>query len=419
MMKKKQNRYFFYKTGLFLCLIGLLLSTYFWYGFNQKLKKDFLKQQQLHRQNLEIRYKFELLELSRYISIFEEDPHRFVQVARKELKNILGESPELTENFRFLGWQTPSRVRVILEVQIEREQVNVFVEKKDEYQPPYTRVLYETPIGNYYLLYELVDEPYRMPLKMIQLIILNILFIGLCIRLNHYHSKRNNGTFERSEVLLGALSHELKNPLNVINLNLELLEETLEDGDYPQKPYTTKYISALFKQFDFLHELIEKFLQYVRGTKIVEVEINILEFVQSILDTWQKLMMRQDIDIKLEVRGKNTLMNSDRPALQQIIVNLIKNSMEALAEKEGDREILVSLEFLAKYVKITVHDNGPGITRQMQQKLGEPFLTTKDTGLGLGLPITITLVKNLGGSINIQSEEGKGTDVSLRFPYEL
>jgi signal transduction histidine kinase len=127
-------------------------------------------------------------------------------------------------------------------------------------------------------------------------------------------------------------------------------------------------------------------------------------------------LRRQRVDLRTETAGGLPEVQVDPAKLRQVLVNLVQNAAEAMAESGGQVVVRATHFPLERAVVVAVEDDGPGIPAENLQSLFEPFFTTKFTGTGLGLSISKSLVEQHGGRIEVSSEPGRGTTFLIFLP---
>ena len=122
--------------------------------------------------------------------------------------------------------------------------------------------------------------------------------------------------------------------------------------------------------------------------------------------------------LELDVAPNVPSVRADRIQLQQVFVNLIHNACDALGRTDGERRVTVRARAAPRRVTIEVEDNGPGFAPEVENRLFEPYVTTKSGGMGLGLAICRTIVESHGGSLEAAPAEGRGAVFRITFPTE-
>jgi len=202
------------------------------------------------------------------------------------------------------------------------------------------------------------------------------------------------------------IAHEIRNPLNSISLNIELLEDEFKDSNSEARGL----IRSALRELDRLNGIVNEYLQFARFPKPNLKRGTIEGLVQSVVDSF-----RPPARITFTVhQAKNTpAVWLDEQLLRQVIDNLTRNAVEAI-ENEGSIEL--ETDVIDRFVVIRVRDSGIGIPGDVQSKLFEPFFTTKSHGTGLGLATSQQIMFEHNGHLLVESQQGKGTTFSLLLP---
>lgn len=217
--------------------------------------------------------------------------------------------------------------------------------------------------------------------------------------------------------IAAEIAHEIKNPLAAISGAVQMLEMDVR-GESTQ----SRLMSILQREIERIDELVTDFMWLAKGyqkaqsPELVPIS-SVVEGILGDLRTKRKLHDRHRVDTSFE-SSPNIWMN--RNQLRQILWHLVANALEAMPEG-GDLTILTRSSTAPSSTPetvIQVRDSGPGIPRDILEKIFDPFFTTKSSGTGLGLSIVYQLVESLGGRIEVEAEEPKGTTVSLFFPQQ-
>lgn len=215
--------------------------------------------------------------------------------------------------------------------------------------------------------------------------------------------------------LAAQITHEVRNPLNAIGLNLELLEEDIEQ--LPHARESMAVLQATMKEVERLTLITEEYLRFAR------LPLPRLEFaaINPILrDTMEFLapeLEEKGVFWDLSLQEPLPLINIDIQQLRQALINLLRNAMQAASgNKTRTGMIEIFTEQVEGGIVIKIRDNGPGIPENLQQKIFDPFYSTKEGGTGLGLPLTREIIVGHGGQITCYSREHEGTTFTLIFP---
>jgi signal transduction histidine kinase len=205
------------------------------------------------------------------------------------------------------------------------------------------------------------------------------------------------------------VTHEIRNPLSSIALNVELLEDELASGDTEG----LALLRAIKNEVDRLTALSEQYLSVARRQPLrLELE-DLGQLVSEAHDFVRPELARRKIVSTVQVESQLPMVRVDEAQLKQALFNLIRNASDAMPEG-GALDLRVAQ---AKGgVAITVDDEGPGIDEQARERLFEPFFTTKGHGTGLGLAITRQIVQTHGGDIDCLPRPQGGTRFTILLP---
>ncbi len=214
------------------------------------------------------------------------------------------------------------------------------------------------------------------------------------------------------EQLSASVAHEIRNPITAAK---SLAQQIAED---PTCPDNAEYAKVAVEELDRVERSVSHLLRYAREQEMAFSDLNIEDVIESALDTFQERRKRGIVRIETHFDGDGFLY-ADAEKLRRTVINLVKNAFDALEESEFPApKIVISTgnNLAGDEVWLRVSDNGPGIEAERLSKIFDPFHSTKDSGTGLGLPITKRIVEAHGGSIEIKSALGEGAEFVLTFP---
>jgi signal transduction histidine kinase len=220
--------------------------------------------------------------------------------------------------------------------------------------------------------------------------------------------KQEKERFKELSLLTSEIAHEIKNPLNSIYLSFNTLEK-----------YCTKDKDALFYRDAIKGEIkrISGILQdYSDLSKEIRPEIkdlNMGEFINEFRLIMEEEFKTRDIDFRIEKQGKESV-KTDKNLLKQILLNLIKNALEADAT-----EITVQIGTEEERLTVEIIDNGKGIDEKIKSSIFKPYISSKTKGMGLGLHITRRLVQALQGDIQLVSHAPGNTIFRITLPEKI
>lgn len=220
--------------------------------------------------------------------------------------------------------------------------------------------------------------------------------------------------------LAGGVAHEINNPLAIINEKAGLLMDILEiSDDFPQRQRFMKHVGSLQKAVVRARDITHRLLGFARrlDQKIEQVPLN--EAIREVLSFIGKEALYRNIKVELDLDSSIPAIQGDMGQVQQVILNIINNAMDAVPEH--GRICIVTMAD-GQNASVVIEDSGPGMPEEVVQKIFEPFFTTKTgsdkTGTGLGLFITYGIVRKMGGDIVVHSAPGAGTTFHVIFPLQ-
>ena len=217
---------------------------------------------------------------------------------------------------------------------------------------------------------------------------------------------------------LGAgVAHEINNPLAIIKEKAGLIKDLFTfSGRYADDAKLMGIVDSILVSVDRCSAITRRLLNFARDTGTEPISVDLSETITEVLGFMGKEAEYRSIAVVVENDDNAPAIATNRGRLQQILLNVINNAFAAV-EDGGRIEIAVGRKG-ADHVAIRVTDDGCGMTEEQRERVFEPFFTTKSNhgGVGLGLSITYSLVTELGGSVSVESEIGKGTTFVITLP---
>jgi signal transduction histidine kinase len=221
---------------------------------------------------------------------------------------------------------------------------------------------------------------------------------------------------EKSAVIgrLGsAIAHEIRNPLNYINLTLDHLKNRYTPADGKTVEYS-KLIVQIKNEVARINQQISDFLNYSRPAKANLQSIDARKTVEESLRLVEAQAAENDIKIGLVEREAVPKILGDPEFLRSVFNNLFINAVQSMGSEGGNLNIKISPD--AGFVSFEISDTGNGIPKENLTKIFEPYFSTKETGTGLGLAIVQKIVDIHNGTIDVESTVGEGTKFTVRLP---
>jgi signal transduction histidine kinase len=217
--------------------------------------------------------------------------------------------------------------------------------------------------------------------------------------------------------LAAGVAHEIRNPLNAISIATQRLKREFIPAD-PQKADDFQNLSGIIRdEIKRLNGIIEEFLTFSKSRRLDFCNFSITEVLQKIVNLIREEASIRGITIETTWRDTSALISMDVNKLQQAFLNLIKNAMESITETEGKVIITVDKEGKNNII-VRISDTGCGMTSEEIEKIFSPEYTTKEKGLGLGVPLAFEIIRGHGGDIQVSSRKGRGTTFEVILPRE-
>jgi len=213
--------------------------------------------------------------------------------------------------------------------------------------------------------------------------------------------------------LASGLAHEIRNPLSSMNMNLQLLAEDLKAPTPPSHAELLDRVRTIQREVRRLSDILDDFLRFARKPELALAEEDISVVVDEVLEFMSPQSLMSHIRLFKNYEPDIPPCRVDRDALKQALLNVLLNAEEAMPEG-GD--LIVSIARDKGFVRVDVTDTGGGITPEVLEHMFDAYYSTKRNGSGLGLPTSKRIMEEHGGRMNVESEPGKGTRVSIFVP---
>lgn len=234
--------------------------------------------------------------------------------------------------------------------------------------------------------------------------------------------------------LAAGMAHDIKNPLGAISIHIQLIQKALEKARnnndiLPAKKFVENHIDVVNEEIEHLNNLVMDFLFAVRPVNATLLLKNPAELIKNLIEFIKPEFNRFNIEVLFKEHDSEKIM-IDEKLLREVIMNLSQNALAAIKSKftECQNEIpsgkkddfagKFSIECYKKGIKyiIKISDNGCGMSPQTVSRIFEPYFTTKSNGTGLGMTMVYKIIKEFAGEIQVESEEGSGSDFIISLP---
>lgn len=213
------------------------------------------------------------------------------------------------------------------------------------------------------------------------------------------------------EQLAAGTAHEIKNPLAVIKGYLQIIQADLA---IPEE--TRKRIGRLFHQLDQINNVVEDFSQLARPVALEFTLLSLTRMLEEVLEIVEPQASSPGVKIVRSYSEDTPEVMADGGKLQQVFLNLCRNSMEAMMLTGGELRISTRTSTDGRTVEVEFRDTGPGMSSEVMSQIFRPFYTTKKHGTGLGLSISMHIVRQHGGTIRVESSPGAGAAFTVVLP---
>jgi signal transduction histidine kinase len=207
---------------------------------------------------------------------------------------------------------------------------------------------------------------------------------------------------------MSSVAHEIKNPLTGISAGVQYLAKKLQPGLAEDET-----VEFILTEINRLNRIVDDLYKIARPPELVIMPMNLNEVVGKSLLCLSELVMKKRLNVTQDLDEEVPQFEADPDRLQQIMINIMKNAIEASPE-QGSLSLETWKDQSQAFVRIT--DSGPGIPEEAMEHLFEPFYSTKERGTGLGLCISQRIIDEHGGKIRVERPESGGTSFVIELP---
>jgi two-component system sensor histidine kinase HydH len=221
-------------------------------------------------------------------------------------------------------------------------------------------------------------------------------------------------------VLAGSLVHEIKNPLSTLNINAQLLLEDWKDASKPKELRTVKRLKVMVAEVERLERILQSFLRFTERHELNLKPASLNDLLADLAEFIGPQASQQSIQIRLWLDPELGPFPFDQDLIRQVFLNLLLNAKHAMEEKGG--ELILRTRRVERHGRRwavgEVIDTGHGIAAHLRGKIFNIYFSTSKEGSGLGLATSKRITEEHGGTIEVESEEGKGSQFSVYLPVE-
>ena len=216
--------------------------------------------------------------------------------------------------------------------------------------------------------------------------------------------------------LASAIAHEIRNPLNYINLTLDHLRAHFAPDDLARQEKFAALTTQLKSEVARINTHVTEFLNYSRPAKLELQTVDLYAVASDALSLVKPQAAASNVETRVDKQGELPTVMADPESLRSALTNLIINGLQATDGTGGKLSIRLSGEEQGRRVRIEISDTGRGIAPEDISKVFEPYYSTKETGTGLGLAIVRKAVDEHHGTISVKSKPGEGTTFTITLP---
>jgi signal transduction histidine kinase len=213
--------------------------------------------------------------------------------------------------------------------------------------------------------------------------------------------------------LAAGVAHEIRNPLNAIGMGLQRLKREFLPRDESKKDEYLAFTELILKEIRRVNEIVEQFLSLSRPFPLEQKQGSLDKLLQNLIVLFREEASPQGIAVQEAIDSGLPLIKMDEERLTQVFINIMKNGIQAM---EHGGTLRVEAHVIKDRIRVVISDSGPGIPPDQMEKIFNYYYTTKEKGVGLGLPIAHRIVEAHGGQLDVESRVGSGTKVTVTLP---
>jgi signal transduction histidine kinase len=213
--------------------------------------------------------------------------------------------------------------------------------------------------------------------------------------------------------LAAGVAHEIRNPLNAMSMGLQRLKREFLPSEESKREEYISFVELILKEIRRVNEIIEQFLTLSRPFQLNLRESSLQDLLKNLVTFFQEEASSVGVALQHEISSGLPLIKMDPERLTQAFINIMKNGMQAMGQGGTLR---IETRSMKDRVEVIISDSGSGIPSEQMEKVFNYYYTTKEKGVGLGLPIAHRIIEAHGGQLRIESQVGSGTKVTVILP---
>jgi signal transduction histidine kinase len=214
--------------------------------------------------------------------------------------------------------------------------------------------------------------------------------------------------------LVAGVAHEVRNPLATIRLRVQMCRRDVDN------PHVKESCSVALEEIERLNGMVNRLLNFARPVQLHLEQADLRNLIEERMESFREWAHKRSITLRSELPPDSVSLQLDKDRMAQVFDNVIQNAIEAMSEGGGTLSVVLAgqpnLPDNGSGVCVEFRDTGKGMKSSVVHHIFDPFFTTKPSGTGLGLSICHELVQAHGGKIQVDSKEGRGTNVRITIP---
>lgn len=215
------------------------------------------------------------------------------------------------------------------------------------------------------------------------------------------------------ESIAAGIAHEVRNPLNALQINLGILEQELSELVPDRNRHVYEVLAKIARELRSLDDFVTEFLRFARLPRPSLERVAVRSLLADLSTFIGPECSRKGVSLSLAVEGGPETLEADGFQLKHAVLNLVLNALQATP---AGGTIVIGVAGDAERLAIEVRDSGEGMGADVLARVFDAFFTTREGGTGLGLPITRRIVEAHGGSVAVSSREGQGSVATIWLP---
>lgn len=208
-----------------------------------------------------------------------------------------------------------------------------------------------------------------------------------------------------------SLAHEVRNPLTAVMGFLKLIR-----NDSISKEKTNYYIDICVEEMKRTEVILSEYLSIAKPSIPTYEQMDLVPQLNSVIEIMTPYANMNNVALEIHNQGQELYISANPNEIKQLLINFIKNAIEACSYISKGKVIIQMAPESQIYAKITIHDNGVGMSNEQLERLGTIYFSTKSQGTGLGLTFSYQLIRSMNGAVNVRSTLGKGTEFVISLP---